>query len=48
MTKPRKVARRNPVAQDLRRPQYRKRVQQDRKRLQKAGYSKHTTKGLDQ
>lgn len=43
-TKQRKVVRRNPVAQDLGRPQYRKRVERDRKRLQKAGHTKHRGK----
>jgi hypothetical protein len=33
--------RRNPIAQDLARPIYRKRIQQDRKRQAKSGYTKH-------
>jgi hypothetical protein len=37
-----KLVARNPIARDLASPLYRKRIMRDRKKLAKAGYTKHT------
>lgn len=44
MPRVRKLARRNPVAANLARALYRKRVELDRKRAAKSGYRKHPSK----